>query len=191
MTPSIKEALELLPCPFCGSAAEIERGNDHHGEWFNLGCSCHWGNVEPDSACSAGRMWYTAEPEDEPKAIATWNTRATLSPPAGERREAIARAVRFFIDSEVVTMKYGFKYSIDAFEKLIDDLASGLVQDEAAIRADEREKCANNVPTSWLDPLLSGPDKVGSLPFNGLAVERLLQGIVDRIRSARDGVHES
>lgn len=70
-----KDMSELKPCPFCGSAAELEHGNDHHGEWFNLGCSRHWGNVDPDTACVAGRMWYTAEPDDEAKAIDAWNRR--------------------------------------------------------------------------------------------------------------------
>lgn len=68
-------APELKPCPFCGAAAELEHGSDHHGEWFNLGCSRHWGNVEPDDACPAGRMWYTDEPEKEQMAIDTWNRR--------------------------------------------------------------------------------------------------------------------
>lgn len=67
---------DLKPCPFCGSPAELEHASDHHGEWFNLGCSKHWGNVPVDDACPAGRMWYTADPSDETKAIAAWNTRA-------------------------------------------------------------------------------------------------------------------
>lgn len=73
MTPPLK------PCPFCGSAAELVRDNDHHGEWFNLGCSQHWGRVDPDEACPAGRMWYTAEPAEEAKAIAAWNRRAEIA----------------------------------------------------------------------------------------------------------------
>jgi hypothetical protein len=70
---------ELKPCPFCGSPAELERGSDHHGEWFNLGCSKHWGNVKPEASCIAGRIFYTAAPEDEAKAIASWNSRAQPS----------------------------------------------------------------------------------------------------------------
>lgn len=65
----------LKPCPFCGSEAELERGSDHHGEWFNLGCSRHWGRVEPDTACIAGRIFYTEFEKTEEEAIALWNAR--------------------------------------------------------------------------------------------------------------------
>lgn len=67
---------ELLPCPFCGSPADLEHGSDHHGEWFNLGCSRHWGNVEPDQACIGGRLWYTEAELPEDEAVSNWNRRA-------------------------------------------------------------------------------------------------------------------
>lgn len=81
---------ELLPCPFCGADAEIEQDSDHHGEWFNLGCSRHWGHVRnPDhqNTCIAGRIFYTETDVTEAEAIASWNTRSTpqpkpLDPPA-------------------------------------------------------------------------------------------------------------
>lgn len=66
----------LKGCPFCGSHAEIERGSDHHGSWFNLGCSKHWGNVEPEHACIGGRLFYTETEKTEAEAIAAWNRRA-------------------------------------------------------------------------------------------------------------------
>ena len=68
---------ELLPCPFCGAPAQLESGSDHHGEWFNLGCSRHWGSVSnPDDGCIGGRMYYTEIEKTEIEAIAAWNTRA-------------------------------------------------------------------------------------------------------------------
>ena len=67
----------LKPCPFCGGEAELERDNDHHGEWFNLGCARNWHRVGPDQACPGGYIWYTAGPEEEAEAIAAWNRRAT------------------------------------------------------------------------------------------------------------------
>lgn len=67
---------DLKPCPFCGSPAQLERDSDHHGSWFNLGCSQHWGRVKREDACIGGRLWYTADPEELPKAIDAWNTRA-------------------------------------------------------------------------------------------------------------------
>ena len=69
----------LAPCPFCGSEAELERDSDHHGEWFNLGCSRHWGkqrDPSPENTCIAGRMFYTETDRSEADAIAAWNTRA-------------------------------------------------------------------------------------------------------------------
>lgn len=51
---------------------------------------------------------------------------------------------------------------------------------EAAVIA-ERKRCANLVPTSWLDSLLSGKD-APKLPLGGREVEALLRGIQDRIR---------
>jgi hypothetical protein len=43
------------------------------------------------------------------------------------------------------------------------------------------EECARCVPTTWLDPLLTGPNKVGNLPAR--ETEALLRGIQDRIRA--------
>ena len=67
----------LMNCPFCGSPAELERDSDHHGEWFNLGCSRHFDAVpDPDKSCPGGRIWYTEELDNEEAAITAWNTRA-------------------------------------------------------------------------------------------------------------------
>jgi hypothetical protein len=42
-------------------------------------------------------------------------------------------------------------------------------------------ECARCVTNGWLDPLLSGPTKVGNLPAR--ETEALLRGIQDRIRA--------
>ena len=70
------ETQELKACWCCNAPALLERDGDHHGEWFNLGCSRHWGAV-PDraEACPAGRIWYTADPSEMNAAITAWNTR--------------------------------------------------------------------------------------------------------------------
>ena len=51
---------------------------------------------------------------------------------------------------------------------------------------EERKRCADMVPTNWLDPLLTGDDaalpKVGA-KINGRHIEALLFGIRDRIRA--------
>jgi len=51
--------------------------------------------------------------------------------------------------------------------------------------AEEREACVKIVPTTWLDPILSGPG-MKAPPFNGPDIERLLQLIAAAIR-AREG----
>jgi hypothetical protein len=96
----------LLPCPFCGAPAEIEHGSDHHGEWFNLGCSRHWGK-DPDSPCVGGRLWYTETEVTEADAIAAWNRRAP-SPAEAALREALAALVNAKALSEVEEMVAGW-----------------------------------------------------------------------------------
>lgn len=50
--------------------------------------------------------------------------------------------------------------------------------------AAEREACAKEVPTNWLDPLLTGERSVlGPPPWGGNAVERLLRSVQARIRA--------
>ena len=103
----------LKPCPFCGSPAELETDNDHHGEWFNLGCSRHWGSVpDPDDGCPGGRLWYTEDPEGMARAIAAWNRRAPDADSAAlrawvERLEAVLRKVERATSTYVeVTAEY-------------------------------------------------------------------------------------
>jgi hypothetical protein len=38
------------------------------------------------------------------------------------------------------------------------------------------------VPTSWLDPLLTGPDAIGKLPFGCPEIEALMTGVSNRLR---------
>lgn len=66
----------LKTCPFCGSPALLEQNSDHHGEWFNLGCSRHWEAVPDGEDCPGGRIWYTSPPEGMGAAVAAWNRRA-------------------------------------------------------------------------------------------------------------------
>ncbi len=49
------------------------------------------------------------------------------------------------------------------------------------------EAAANAIPHTWLDPLLSGPDNVGSFTT---AIEPLLTEVSDRIRALADGLKE-
>lgn len=62
------------------------------------------------------------------------------------------------------------------------DLATKL----AAEFGDIREECAKAIPTTWLDPLLTGPDKIAAPPYTGPQIEALLQAIRDRICGTED-----
>lgn len=75
---------------------------------------------------------------------------------------------------------------------IIEALTRGAEQHDtrAAVEA-MREECASAVPTTWLDPLLSGPDCVllGSGGTWGCPdVERLLSAVAARIRAPREAL---
>lgn len=46
------------------------------------------------------------------------------------------------------------------------------------------EECANTIPTSWLDPMMTGPKSVKG-NFDGPSTERLLQAVAQRIRDLK------
>lgn len=46
------------------------------------------------------------------------------------------------------------------------------------------EECAKAVPTTWLDPILSGPDSVRGT-FDCPSTERLLGAVAERIRALK------
>ena len=95
------ETQELKACWCCSAPALLERDGDHHGEWFNLGCSRHWEAV-PDraEACPAGRIWYTADPSEMNAAITAWNTRPREAELEAALEEAKG-ALEVFIADEV------------------------------------------------------------------------------------------
>ena len=95
-------------------------------------------------------------------------------------------------DLDVVTIT-GEEYDnlLDSSEELrnakakIERIQDALQQAVNEATHEERKRCAEMVPTTWLDPLLTGDDaaipKVGE-KINGLHIEALLLGIRDRIR---------
>lgn len=46
------------------------------------------------------------------------------------------------------------------------------------------KKLSDLVPTNWCDSLLTGPDGIGTGPYNPRHIEQLLRGVQDRIRAA-------
>ena len=61
----------LKNCAHCGRKASLIIDEDHHGKWFNLGCSGKIGE------CNFRDIFYTCSLDELPKAILEWNTRAT------------------------------------------------------------------------------------------------------------------
>ena len=134
---------ELANCPFCGAPAELEHGSDHHGEWFNLGCSRHWGR-DTDNKCLAGRIWYTETEIPEADAIAAWNRRAAppIAAPADAEREKLAksleryaaaweatdRAVTVICTALKQARREGAEQMREAAGKRIDDIATAWAQ---------------------------------------------------------------
>lgn len=82
MTPNPKEALELLPCPFCGETTIYFNAPDEMQGWR--------GSIN----CPACLVTMPRECGDQ-ELVDCWNTRAAPgTKPAGERREAIALEFR-------------------------------------------------------------------------------------------------
>ena len=93
---------------------------------------------------------------------------------------------------DVVTITGEEYYNLlDSAEELrvakakIERMQDALQQAVNEATQEERKRCAEMVPKTWLDPLLTGDDaalpKVGA-KINGRHIEALLLGIRDRIR---------
>lgn len=91
------EGGNLEPCPLCGAPALLEHDSDHHGDWFNLGCSNHYEH-KPDDPCPMGRLFYTESCDEESRAIQKWNTRSTSSA-LREMREAL-ESIRYHSENQ-------------------------------------------------------------------------------------------
>ena len=61
--------ITLKPCPMCGKEAKFVRNNDHHGDYFDLGCS--------DKECLLHRLIMDQPSEGyEQEVCLRWNRRA-------------------------------------------------------------------------------------------------------------------
>ena len=65
-----ENSFDLEHCPFCGSEAELYIETDHHGEFFNLGCSV--------DDCIGHWAFYTQSTKEisVEEGVNIWNTRA-------------------------------------------------------------------------------------------------------------------
>lgn len=91
-----------------------------------------------------------------------WDAALATLQPSGERREAIARlATRFWSIHPKEIQDMGLTREQFYVREMTTLLASGLVQDEAGIRRDEREKCAK-----WHEAKATGIKKYYDDEFN-------------------------
>ena len=69
-------------------------------------------------------------------------------------------------------------------------IALANAQPEASHQAvlDAYTRCADQVPSTWIDPLLSGPDAVILGGSDGKEIEALLSAVRKRILAARDAL---
>jgi hypothetical protein len=85
MTPTdaaIAQANELMPCPFCGGAAELHEGQKHGRGWAQASCA--------DSLCGTFKSGIGRTKElRQAEAIAAWNRRATPPESGGQGENGV------------------------------------------------------------------------------------------------------
>ncbi len=83
MNTPINEAVELLPCPFCGGPVALERAHQQNHE--HLGQRQFWGVKCRNTINLGGTCAIEQVPSASPEAAITrWNRRAPLPPPIVE-----------------------------------------------------------------------------------------------------------
>ena len=73
----------------------------------------------------------------------------------------------------------------ERINEIVSDAAINAAKMVEDARLDERGRCAKLVPTTWLDPLLSGKG-APQLPLSAHALEALLRAIQNRIRNREE-----
>ena len=71
----------------------------------------------------------------------------------------------------------------DTEDERDDCIDAKLLNDRLTVAEAVREACAKAVPRTWLDPLLTGPDRIAETFSDGNSVERLIRAIERRIRA--------
>lgn len=171
--PSIKEALELLPCPFCGKKPIVWNGGEP--DHMTIGCNNEDCPVDICSVSIPGKE----------KILDAWNTRATLQP-SGERREAIARIIAEHIEVSDATLEAsGGVAAINGINDAADAiLASGFVPPDPTTSKKEvvgnerREAIIAAVRTALLDY-----QGTGSFAERALERDLIAAEVADRLAS--------
>lgn len=102
-----KKIEELLPCPFCGGAAQAEHFESKLGRWrWSIGCNDHTSKAddggEPAAECYGFQSMTSFATKAE--AIAAWNRRATPSLAGGDV-EGLYAWDRIFADNRLATAR--------------------------------------------------------------------------------------
>lgn len=124
----------LLGCPFCGKPPKVIESGWH----AIIRCDNEYCGADVEVVGT-----------ERGAVLESWNTRATasLEGDAVERvaRSDFARRCRAYLDDAPLDGRHSDAAGSNAYELIeeaIEHCATGLVPDEATIRADEREKCA-------------------------------------------------
>ncbi len=79
----LNETNTLGSCPLCGGDAFFCKDNDHHGEFFTLGCST--------DTCRLRHLYYTDPMEKEEEARRVWQKLSAIADQNRQRGEALEK----------------------------------------------------------------------------------------------------
>jgi predicted RNA-binding Zn-ribbon protein involved in translation (DUF1610 family) len=175
------EAAALLPCPFCGGEATIERkGSVRQSNIVACTeCGCR---LESGDVFNPASRWNSRRPAASGD-LREWIARI-VDPLAAELRTALDDAVNEPPELRRIAEAKWETRNAAALAKADTILASLPGRDEEAIRAEERERCAKAIPDNWCDSLLTGKG-AAKIPMDCPGIERLLKGVAKRIRSLK------
>ena len=103
-----------------------------------------------------------------------------LTPQGSEYHNDLERCVAHVRDSERMQHET-IKDKVREVRRLESD--NRRLREQVEILKGAVEQMPQQVPTSWLDPLLSGADAVVSTQSDCREIEALLRGVQDRLRS--------
>jgi hypothetical protein len=100
--------MELEECPFCGEPAKLVKDEDHHGQFFSLGCSSAVKHTMDGfhMHCPAVELFYTEEIAYLETAIKLWNNRAITDKMSCEVSSAVADTL-LDIQNRLVKLRQG------------------------------------------------------------------------------------
>ena len=112
-----KKIEELLPCPFCGGAAQAEHFESKLGRWcWSIGCNDHTSEAddggEPAAECYGFQSMTSFATKAE--AIAAWNRRASHSLASASGGEDAELCKRLEIKADMIQLGEGIAWGSDS-----------------------------------------------------------------------------